>query len=60
MGDTIDLAFNQTKMIDSSTKNNSKDLTLSGKYFITAIRYIYKINNFDMVMEVVKDTRDSK
>lgn len=57
-GDVIELNFMKTRMFDAESKGESKDDVLSGRYLITAIRYIYKINNFDMSIEVVKDTRE--
>ena len=58
VGQTLDLSFMKTKMFDEETKENSKDETLSGKYLITSIRYLYRINNFEMSIEVVKDTKE--
>lgn len=58
IGQTINLSFMKTKMFDSETKENSTDETLSGKYLITAIRYKYRINSFEMSIEAVKDTKE--
>lgn len=58
IGQTLNLTFMKTKMYDEESKANSTDETLSGNYLITAIRYVYKINSFEMSIEVVKDTRE--
>lgn len=57
IGKTININFMKTQMFDEESKANSFDETLSGKYLITAIRYIYKANNLEMAVEVVKDTK---
>jgi hypothetical protein len=57
VGKTIDIDILKTRAFDSESKDQSRDEMLSGKYLITAIRYIYKINDFEMSVEVVKDTR---
>ena len=59
VGDVIDMKFLQTKMITTENKDNSEDKLLSGKYLITAIRYILKAQDFHISVEAVKDTRKS-
>lgn len=57
IGQTLNLSFMKTKMFDKDSKSDSVDFLLSGKYLITAIRYIYKLNSFDMSIEVIKDSK---
>jgi hypothetical protein len=57
VGDTIDMKFLQTKLITTENKDESEDKLLSGKYLVTAIRYIFKAQDFHMTVEAVKDTR---
>lgn len=59
VGDVIDMKFLQTKMITTENKDNSEDKLLSGKYLVTAIRYIFKAQDFHMSVEAVKDSRKS-
>lgn len=59
VGDVIDMKFLQTKLITKENKDNSEDKLLSGKYLITAIRYIFKAQDFHISVEAVKDTRKS-
>ena len=59
VGDVIDMKFLQTKMITTENKDSSEDKLLSGKYLVTAIRYIFKAQDFHMSVEAVKDTRKS-
>lgn len=59
VGDVIDMKFLQTKMITAENKDESEDKLLSGKYLVTAIRYIFKAQDFHMSVEAVKDTRKS-
>lgn len=59
VGDVIDMKFLQTKMITTENKDDSEDKLLSGKYLVTAIRYIFKAQDFHMSVEAVKDSRKS-
>lgn len=59
VGDVIDMKFLQTKMITSENSDDSEDKLLSGKYLVTAIRYIFKAQDFHISVEAVKDTRKS-
>lgn len=59
VGDVIDMKFLQTKLITSENKDDAEDKLLSGKYLVTAIRYIFKAQDFHMSVEAVKDTRKS-
>lgn len=57
VGDVIDMKFLQTKMITTENKDDSEDKLLSGRYLVTAIRYIFKAQDFHMSVEAVKDSR---
>jgi len=57
VGDVIDMKFLQTKMITKENKSDAEDKLLSGKYLVTAIRYIFKAQDFHISVEAVKDTR---
>lgn len=59
VGDVIEMKFLQSKMITTENKDSSKDKLLSGKYLITAIRYIFKEQDFHISVEAVKDSRES-
>jgi hypothetical protein len=56
-GDVIDLNFLHAKTITKENKETAEDKLLSGKYLITAIRYIFKVQDFHIAVEAVKDTR---
>lgn len=58
VGNKIYLSMMKSRMYDAESKEDSKDLMLSGNYIITAIRYIFKLQEFNMSIEVVKDTRE--
>lgn len=60
VGDVIDINFLQTKAITVDNKDLSEDKLLSGRYLITAVRYIFGIQDFHISVEAVKDTRKSK
>jgi hypothetical protein len=57
VGDVIDMKFIQTRLITTETKEDSEDKLLSGKFLVTAIRYIFKNQDFHIAVEAVKDTR---
>lgn len=57
VGDIIELKLLQTKMITDKNKNDSENKILSGKYIVSAIRYIYKAQDFHISVEALKDSR---
>jgi hypothetical protein len=57
VGDTIELNILKAMEINDETKDEAEDKTLSGKYLVTAIRHIYKLNDFQVTIEAVKDTK---
>ncbi len=61
VGDLIKTDMYRTKHVDTKNKDDEekvKDKLLSGKWLITAIRYMYKPTDFYLAVEVVKDTRE--
>lgn len=54
VGKTLDMKFLQTRVITETNKEDAEDKTLSGKYLITAVRHIFKAQDYHVSVEVVK------
>jgi len=61
VGDVVEMKFLRSMMITKENKNedDAEDKLLSGKYIISAIRFMFKPHSFHMVVEAIKDTRKS-
>lgn len=57
VGDVVEMNFLRAANIDKQNKNEMEDKLLSGKYLVTAVRYMFRPQEFHIAVEAVKDSR---
>lgn len=57
VGDVVEMKFLRATNINKENKNEMEDKLLSGKYLVTAVRYMFRPQEFHIAVEAVKDSR---